>query len=1166
MKKFSEYKTLDLTATAENITAFWNHHETFKKSVENRKGKPEFVFYEGPPSANGMPGIHHVMARAIKDIFCRFQTQNGKQVFRKAGWDTHGLPVELGVEKELGITKEDIGKKISVEEYNQACREAVMRYTDVWNDLTEKIGYWVDLEHPYITYKPKYMETVWWLLKQLYDKKLLYKGYTIQPYSPKAGTGLSSHELNQPGTYRDVSDTTIVAQFEIKKAPENASATWKEISTIAYPESEINSDEIAGASCGGALHWEEFDSEKQQPKVYFLAWTTTPWTLPSNTALAVGKNIDYVLVKTFNQYTFEPIYIILAKVLLQKNFGKKYEVGTDEDLNNYKEDDKKIPYQILKEFKGEDLIGIQYQQLVPWFAPDENPENAFRVISGDFVTTEDGTGIVHIAPTFGADDARVAKEAGIPPMLVKDENDNLVPLVDLQGKFIKGENVPELFAGKYIKNEYYDDGTAPEKSWDVELAILLKTENKAFKVEKYSHSYPHCWRTDKPVLYYPLDSWFVKMTAVKDRLVELNKGINWKPKATGEGRFANWLENVNDWNLSRSRYWGIPLPIWRTEDLKEEKIIGSVEEIYNEIEKSISAGFMTENPFKGFEIGNMAEENYDQIDLHKNIVDQVILVSESGKPMKRETDLIDVWFDSGSMPYAQLHYPFENKELIDDKKAYPADFIAEGVDQTRGWFYTLHAIATTVFDSVAYKNVVSNGLVLDKNGQKMSKRLGNAVDPFTTLAKYGPDATRWYMISNANPWENLKFDVEGIDEVRRKFFGTLYNTYSFFALYANVDGFNYTEAEVENRPEIDRWILSELNLLIKEVKANYEDYEPTKVARLINSFVNDNLSNWYVRLCRRRFWKGDYSADKISAYQTLYTCLETVAKLSAPIAPFFMDQLFQDLNAVTGKDAAESVHLSDFPIVNESLIDTDLVEKTHLAQQITSMVFSLRKKENIKVRQPLQKVMIPVLDSKTESQIKAVSDLIQQEVNVKELQLINAEEAADLIVKQIKPNFKALGPKLGKDMKTVAGEISAFTNEQIAQLEKDGKIDVSGYEITTDDVEIFTKDIPGWTVASEGKLTVALDLTITDELKSEGIAREFINRIQNLRKDKDFDLTDHISIQLEAGNPFRKEFENNEKYIVSEVLSDKIEFVNSLINSDEIEIEDVKFKVSINTN
>ncbi len=1136
MKKFTEYKNLDLVAVSEEVTAFWNNNDTFRKSVEIREGQPEFVFYEGPPSANGLPGIHHVMARAIKDIFCRFQTQNGKQVFRKAGWDTHGLPVELGVEKELGITKEDIGKKISVEEYNQACRNAVMKYTDVWNDLTEKIGYWVDLEHPYITYKPKYMETVWWLLKQLYDKNLLYKGYTIQPYSPKAGTGLSTHELNQPGTYRDVSDTTIVAQFKVDNWPEKIK---EQISSLSFGEG-----------------WGE--------DIYFLAWTTTPWTLPSNTALAVGKNIDYVLVKTFNQYTFEPINVILAKVLLQKNFGKKYAEGTEEDFKNYTSESKTIPYQIIKEFKGEELIGIQYKQLVPWFLPNENPENAFRVIPGDFVTTEDGTGIVHIAPTFGADDARVAKEAGIPPMLVKDENDNLVPLVDLQGKFIKGKNVPEVFAGKYIKNEYYDDGTAPEKSWDVELAILLKTENKAFKVEKYVHSYPHCWRTDKPVLYYPLDSWFVKMTAVKDRLVELNKGINWKPKATGEGRFANWLENVNDWNLSRSRYWGIPLPIWRTEDLKEEKIIGSVEEIYNEIEKSVATGFMKENPFKGFETGNMSEENYAQIDLHKNIVDAVILVSDSGKPMKRESDLIDVWFDSGSMPYAQLHYPFENKEMIDSRKAFPADFIAEGVDQTRGWFYTLHAIATTVFDSVAYKNVVSNGLVLDKNGQKMSKRLGNAVDPFTTLAKYGPDATRWYMISNANPWENLKFDLDGIDEVRRKFFGTLYNTYSFFSLYANVDGFTYSEAEVENRPEIDRWILSELNLLIKEVKANYEDYEPTKVARAINTFVNDNLSNWYVRLCRRRFWKGDYSEDKISAYQTLYTCLETVAKLSAPIAPFFMDKLYQDLNSVTGKDSAESVHLSDFPVADESLIDNDLVEKTHLAQQITSMVFSLRKKENIKVRQPLQKVMIPVLDAKTEYQIKAVSELIKQEVNVKELQLINADEAADLIVKQIKPNFKTLGPKLGKDMKTVAGEISAFSNEQIAQLEKDGKIEVSGYEITTDDVEIFTKDIPGWTVASEGKLTVALDLTITDELKSEGIAREFINRIQNLRKDKDFELTDRISIQLEHETPFRKELINNEQYIAAEVLSDKIEFVNSLPIFNEIDIDDVIFKVNIN--
>ncbi len=1118
---------LDLIKTAENVATFWKNNDTFKRSVDIREGQPEYVFYEGPPSANGLPGIHHVMARAIKDIFCRYQTQNGKQVFRKAGWDTHGLPVELGVEKELGITKEDIGKKITIEEYNQACRNAVMKYTNVWNDLTEKIGYWVDLDNPYITYEPKYMESVWWLLKQLYNKDLLYKGYTIQPYSPKAGTGLSSHELNQPGTYRDVSDTTVVAQFKAKK----------ETSDLF---NDVDGD------------------------VHILAWTTTPWTLPSNTALTVGPNIDYVLVKTFNQYTFEPITIVLAKALVGKQFGKKFIEGTAEDFAAYTPESKTIPYSVLKEFKGSDLVGTFYEQLVPWFLPAETPEKAFQVIPGDFVTTEDGTGIVHTAPTFGADDAKVAKDAGVPPMLIEDENGNLVPLVDLQGRFIKGENVPELFSGKYIKNEYYDEGTAPEKSWDVELAILLKTENKAFKVEKYVHSYPHCWRTDKPVLYYPLDSWFVKMTQVKDRLVELNKGINWKPKATGEGRFANWLENVNDWNLSRSRYWGIPLPIWRSEDLKEEILIGSVEELYNEIEKSIAAGFMTENPFKGFEVGNMSKENYDLIDLHKNVVDAITLVSESGKPMKRESDLIDVWFDSGSMPYAQLHYPFENKEMIDNNKAFPADFIAEGVDQTRGWFYTLHAIGTAVFDSVAYKNVVSNGLVLDKNGQKMSKRLGNAVDPFETLAKYGPDATRWYMISNANPWENLKFDIEGIDEVRRKFFGTLYNTYSFFTLYANVDGFKYTEAEVENRPEIDRWILSELNILIKEVKAFYEDYEPTKVARAINTFVNDNLSNWYVRLCRRRFWKGDYSEDKISAYQTLYTCLETVAKLSAPIAPFFMDQLFQDLNGVSKKNNVESVHLSDFPVVNEALIDTDLVEKTHLAQQITSMVFSLRKKENVKVRQPLQKVMIPVLDAKTEAQINAVAELIKSEVNVKELQLINAEEAADLIVKQIKPNFKALGPKLGKDMKTVGGAIAAFTNEEIAQLEKDGKIDVAGYEITTDDVEIFTADIPGWTVASEGKITVALDLTLTDELKAEGIAREFINRIQNIRKEKDYNLTDRIVIEVENDNPFKTEVSQNEQYICNEVLSDKIEFVNSLSIFEEIEIDEIKFKININ--
>ncbi|MEI7485853.1 MAG: isoleucine--tRNA ligase, partial [Chryseobacterium sp.] len=1116
MSQFKEYKNLNLIDVAENVAEFWKQNKTFNKSVEIREGKPEFVFYEGPPSANGMPGIHHVMARALKDIFCRYQTQNGKQVFRKAGWDTHGLPVELGVEKELGITKEDIGSKISIEDYNKACREAVMRYTDVWNNLTEKIGYWVDLEDPYITYKSKYMETVWWLLKQLYDKGLLYKGYTIQPYSPKAGTGLSSHEVNQPGAYRDVSDTTVVAQF--KTLPETLPSFLQGFGDV-----------------------------------HFLAWTTTPWTLPSNTALTVGPKIDYVLVKTFNQYTFEPINVVLAKALVGKQFAKKYSEGTDEDFANYTSESKVIPSQILAEFKGADLVGIKYEQLLDYAKPYQNPENAFRVISGDFVTTEDGTGIVHTAPTFGADDAKVAKEATpeVPPMLVLNENGNPVPLVDLQGRFLSlVKDEVYGFANEYVKAEYLNDDKKNTEfniqkeqlksiiadlknylSVDERIALKLRKENKAFKVEKYVHSYPHSWRTDEPLLYYPLDSWFVKMTAVKDRLVDLNKGINWKPKSTGEGRFGNWLENVNDWNLSRSRYWGIPLPIWRTEDLKEEIIIGSVEELYNEIEKSIEAGLMTENPFKGFEIGNMSEENYSLVDLHKNIVDKVVLVSASGKAMNRESDLIDVWFDSGSMPYAQLHYPFENKELIDNHKAFPADFIAEGVDQTRGWFYTLHAIGTAVFDSVAYKNVMSNGLVLDKNGVKMSKSKGNGIDPFETLAVYGPDATRWYMVSNANPWENLKFDIEGIDETRRKFFGTLYNTYSFFALYANVDGFNYSENEVENRPEIDRWILSELNLLIKEVKAFYEDYEPTRVARVINTFVNDNLSNWYVRLCRRRFWKGDYSDDKISAYQTLYTCLETIAKLSAPIAPFFMDQLYQDLNKVTGKENAESIHLTDFPVADESLIDQDLVEKTHLAQNITSMVFSLRKKENIKVRQPLQKVLIPVLDKKTEEQILAVGELIKQEVNVKELQLINAEEASHLIVKQIKPNFKTLGSRLGKDMKVVGGEISNLTTEQISGLEKEGKIDVQGYEITLADVEISTKDIPGWTVTSDGKTTVALDLTLTDELKSEGVAREFINRIQNIRKDKNFDLTDRINIFVEENSPFLNDIKKNEEYI-----------------------------------
>ncbi|KPH12097.1 isoleucine--tRNA ligase [Chryseobacterium sp. ERMR1:04] len=1131
MSQFKEYKNLNLIDVADNVAEFWKQNKTFNKSVEIREGQPEFVFYEGPPSANGMPGIHHVMARALKDIFCRYQTQNGKQVFRKAGWDTHGLPVELGVEKELGITKEDIGKKISIEDYNKACREAVMRYTDVWNTLTEKIGYWVDLNDPYITYKPKYMETVWWLLKQLYNKDLLYKGYTIQPYSPKAGTGLSSAELNMPGTYHDVSDTTVVAQFKVKK----------DLSTLF---NDVDGD------------------------VHILAWTTTPWTLPSNTALTVGRDIEYVLVETFNQYTFEPIAVVLSRVLLPKVFGKKYAEGTDEDFTNYTPETKVIPFRILKEFTGEKLVDTRYEQLVPWFTPNDNPENAFRVILGDFVTTEDGTGIVHTAPTFGADDARVAKMAKpeIPPMLIKDEGDNLVPLVDLQGKFITGENVPELFSGKYIKNEYYDEGTAPEKSWDVELAILLKIENKAFKVEKYVHSYPHCWRTDKPVLYYPLDSWFVKMTAVKDRLVNLNKEINWKPKSTGEGRFGNWLENVNDWNLSRSRYWGIPLPIWRTEDLKEEIIIGSVEELYNEIEKSIEAGLMTENPFKGFEIGNMSEENYSLVDLHKNIVDKIVLISESGKAMNRESDLIDVWFDSGSMPYAQLHYPFENKELIDNNKAFPADFIAEGVDQTRGWFYTLHAIGTAVFDSVAYKNVMSNGLVLDKNGLKMSKSKGNGVDPFETLSNYGPDATRWYMVSNANPWENLKFDVEGIDEVRRKFFGTLYNTYSFFALYANVDGFNYSEKEIENRPEIDRWILSELNLLIKEVKAFYEDYEPTRVARAINTFVNDNLSNWYVRLCRRRFWKGDYSEDKISAYQTLYTCLETVAKLSAPIAPFFMDQLYQDLNKVTGKENAESIHLTDFPVANESLIDQDLVEKTHLAQTITSLVFSIRKKHNLKVRQPLSRVLVPVMDDKFGDKILSIANLVEQEVNVKKLLTMDVQQANHMIEKSVKPDFKKLGAKLGKDMNVVKNRLATLTKQEIFELELNEELCIEGHWIDIKDVEIITTDLPGWAVASEGKLTVALDLTLTDELKSEGIAREFINRVQNIRKEQNFELTDKIKIFVEENSPFLNDIQKNEEYISSEVLSNKIEIVSSLPNFNEIEIDEVKFKINVEKN
>ncbi|MEP6929538.1 MAG: isoleucine--tRNA ligase [Flavobacterium sp.] len=1128
--KFTEYKGLDLPTVASEVLDFWKKENIFEKSVTTREGAEPYVFFEGPPSANGLPGIHHVMARAIKDIFCRYKTQKGFQVKRKAGWDTHGLPVELGTEKELGITKEDIGKTISIEEYNEACKKTVMRYTDVWNDLTEKMGYWVDMEDPYVTYKPKYMESVWWLLKQIYDKGLLYKGYTIQPYSPKAGTGLSSHEVNQPGAYRDVTDTTIVAQF--KTLPETLPSFLQGFGDI-----------------------------------HILAWTTTPWTLSSNTALTVGPKIDYVLVKTFNQYTFDPINVVLAKNLVGKQFGKGFFASTDEaDFVNFKSGDKNIPYIILTEAKGADLVGIKYEQLLQYALPYQNAENAFRVISGDFVTTEDGTGIVHTAPTFGADDAKVAKEAipEIPPMLVLDENGTAVPLVDLQGKFTSHMGD---FAGKYVKNEYYDAGQAPERSVDVEIAIRLKEENKAFKVEKYVHSYPHSWRTDEPLLYYPLDSWFIKVTDVKDRMFDLNETINWKPKSTGEGRFGNWLKNANDWNLSRSRYWGIPLPIWRTEDKKEEILIGSVEELYNEIERSVEAGFQKENPFKDFEIGNMSESNYDLIDLHKNVVDEITLVSASGKPMKRESDLIDVWFDSGAMPYAQWHYPFENKDKIDENKDFPANFIAEGVDQTRGWFYTLHAIGTLVFDKVAYKNVVSNGLVLDKNGQKMSKRLGNATDPFETIKEYGPDATRWYMISNANPWDNLKFDIEGIAEVRRKFFGTLYNTYSFFSLYANIDGFKYAEAEIplNERPEIDQWIISELHTLIKFVDECYEDYEPTKAARAISEFVQENLSNWYVRLCRRRFWKGEYAPDKIAAYQTLYTCLLTISKLSAPIAPFFMDKLYRDLTISTGSEKYASVHLAEFPKFVENFVNKTLESKMQKAQTISSLVLSLRKKEMIKVRQPLQKVMIPVLDENQRAEIEAISELVKAEVNVKEIMLL--DDASGILVKQIKPNFKALGPRFGKDMGLISKEIQGFSADQINQLDKQGTLDIviAGNNVTLslEDVEITSQDIEGWLVANSNGITVALDITISEELKNEGIARELVNRIQNIRKDSGFEVTDKIKVQIKRSGLLEEAILKNEDYIKSETLTDNLIFTDALESGIEIEFDDIKTTILI---
>jgi len=1130
-KKFREYKGLNLTKVAEETLATWEKENIFEKSITTRDENKPFIFFEGPPSANGLPGIHHVMGRAIKDIFCRYKTLQGFQVKRKAGWDTHGLPIELGVEKELGITKEDIGKKITVEEYNDACRKAVMRYTDIWENLTLKMGHWVDMEDPYVTYKPKYMESVWYLLSELYNKGLIYKGYTIQPYSPKAGTGLSSHELNQPGTYQDVTDTTAVAQFKAVK------------NTLPEFLQEVDGD------------------------VHFLAWTTTPWTLPSNTALTVGKKIDYVLAKSFNQYTFEPISVVLAKNLVGKQFGKKFfAVENEEALSEYKANDKKIPFIVVKEFKGADILESKYEQLLPFAQPYENVENAFRVIAGDFVTTEDGTGIVHTAPTFGADDAMVAKQAKpeVPPMLVLDDNGNPVPLVDLQGRFTKHNGI---YAGKYVKNEYYNEGEAPERSLDVEISIQLKEENKAFHVEKYRHSYPHCWRTDKPVLYYPLDSWFVKVTDKRDRMHELNTTINWKPKNTGEGRFGNWLKNANDWNLSRSRYWGIPLPIWRTEDGTEEIMIGSVEQLKSEMAKSVKAGLMEADIYADFEVGNMSNENYDKLDLHKNIVDAVILVSPKGQPMKRESDLIDVWFDSGSMPYAQWHYPFENKELIDEKKFYPADFIAEGVDQTRGWFYTLHAIGTMVFDSVAYKNVVSNGLVLDKEGKKMSKRLGNAIDPFETMDKYGADATRWYMISNANPWDNLKFDLDGIDEVRRKFFGTLYNTYSFFSLYANLDNFTYAEDEIaiEDRPEIDRWVLSELNTLIKNVEKFYEEYEPTKAARAIQDFVSEYVSNWFVRLSRRRFWKGEYGQDKISAYQTLYTCMVTVAKLASPIAPFFMDNLYKDLTSVTGHESLESIHLTNFPVADESLIDSSLEHKMQQAQKISSMVLSLRKKEMIKVRQPLQRIMIPILDEKDREEILAVENLIKSEVNVKEIELI--DDASGILVKTIKPNFKVLGPRFGKDMRFVAQAIQNLTQEDIAIVEKQGgislKVNENVVNLTQAEVEITSQDIEGWLVANHGSLTVALDVTITEDLRKEGNARELVNRVQNLRKESGFDVTDKIKLIIQKNDILEQSITANEQYIKTETLTNELVFEDIVEKGTEIAFDDVNTKILI---
>ena len=1136
-KKFAEYSKLDLSNVNKEVLKKWQDGDIFHKSLEIREGHPSFVFYEGPPSANGMPGIHHVIARSIKDIFCRYKTMKGYLVNRKAGWDTHGLPVELGVEKTLGITKEDIGKKISVAEYNAACRRDVMKFTKEWTDLTQKMGYWVDLENPYITYDNRYIETLWYLLKELYKKGLLYKGYTIQPYSPAAGTGLSSHELNQPGCYRDVKDTTCTAQFRILDPK-------PEMTAFGEP--------------------------------FFLAWTTTPWTLPSNTALCVGPNITYVAVQTYNPYTGMPMTAVVGKDRLDAYFNPK---AAELALEDYKAGDKLVPFKVVAEWKGTELNGMKYEQLTPWVNPGEG---AFRVITGDFVTTEDGTGIVHIAPTFGADDDRVAKANGVPPLMLIDKDGNKRPMVDMTGKYYLLEDLdPEYvqanmnaadydpWQGKFVKNAY--DATKGEKdeTLDVEICMMLKAQNRVFRIEKHVHNYPHCWRTDKPVLYYPLDSWFIRTTACRERMIELNNTINWKPQSTGTGRFGKWLENLQDWNLSRSRYWGTPLPIWRTEDGAEEICIGSVEELYNEIEKSVKAGLMESNPYKElkFQPGEYTKENYEKIDLHRPYVDDVILVSESGKPMKRETDLIDVWFDSGAMPYAQIHYPFENKEIFDDRKVYPADFIAEGVDQTRGWFFTLHAIATMVFDSVSYKAVVSNGLVLDKNGNKMSKRLGNAVDPFVTIEQYGSDPLRWYMITNASPWDNIKFDIDGIEEVRRKFFGTLYNTYSFFALYANVDGFDYSEPDVDwkERPEIDRWILSLLNSLVKDVDGFLDTYEPTRAGRAISDFVNDNLSNWYVRLNRRRFWGGGMTTDKLSAYQTLYTCLETVAKLMAPIAPFYADRLFCDLIAATGREKVESVHLSEFPVCNEAMIDKDLEERMQMAQDVSSMVLALRRKVNIKVRQPLQTIMVPVVDAHQQESIEAVKALILNEVNVKELKFV--DNAAGILVKKIKPDFKKLGPRYGKIMKALAAAIQAMSQDEINAFEKAGTftLTVEGQEamIERADVEIISEDIPGWLVANEGRLTVALDITVTENLRKEGLARELVNRIQNLRKSSGYDITDKISVTVLSNDGMDEAIKDFNSYIANQVLAVSVEITDVISDATEMDFEDFKLSVRI---